>query len=109
MRGRTRTRSKASPSRSGHGSLDGRPMSVDSDRSLRSGRNIEAVEIHHLAPRSRKVMHKLLLRVRACIDFRYGAKLRVRTEDEIDGGTGPLDLTRRPAVVSLVEVLALGG
>ncbi|OIQ65392.1 hypothetical protein GALL_530500 [mine drainage metagenome] len=42
----------------------------------RSGK-FEAVKIHHLVPRRHEVFHKLLLRVRAGIDFRQGAELRV--------------------------------
>src|SRR5262249_32310315 len=69
---------------------------------------VEAVKIHHLVPRSHEVTHERLLPVIAAIDFRDGSELGVRTEDEIDGGTSPLDLTR-PAVTSLVGVIALGG
>src|SRR5207237_2584681 len=54
---------------------------------------VEAVKIHHLAPRNRKVPHELLLRVRASVDFRDGSELRVRTEDDVDGGAGPLART----------------
>ena len=61
-----------------------------------------------LAHAATKVTHERLLRVVAGIDFRDGSELRVRTEDEVDGGAGPLDLAR-PAVAPLVEVLALGG
>src|SRR5437773_1357048 len=68
---------------------------------------VEAVKIHHLVPRSHKVTHKCLMRVVAGIDFRDSSELRVRTEDEVDGGAGPLDLTR-PAVMPLEEVLAFG-
>src|ERR1022692_3542670 len=56
---------------------------------------VEAVQVHHLGPRRHEVFHKLLLRVRARIDFREGAHLRVRTEDQVDAGAGPLDLVRR--------------
>src|SRR5262249_7209662 len=69
---------------------------------------VESVEIHHLAPRGHEVTHELLLRVVAGIAFRDGPELRVRTEDEVDGGAGPPDLPR-PAVTPLVEVLAHGG
>ncbi len=51
---------------------------------------VEAIEVHHLGPRRHEVFHKLLLRVRARIDFREGAQLRVRTEDQVDTGAGPL-------------------
>src|SRR5262249_17697889 len=68
-------------------------------------RQVEAVQIHHLAPRGRKVTPERLPPVPAGIAFRDGAELRVRTEDEIDGGAGPLDLTG-PAVTPFVDVLA---
>src|SRR5215469_11449986 len=62
----------------------------------------EAVQVHHLGPRRHEVLHKLLLRVRARIDFREGAQLRVRTKDQVDTGAGPLDLARLP-VAPLVQ------
>src|SRR6266581_9371273 len=85
--------------------MDSIPM-ADLPRPRAMGK-VEAVKIHHLGPRSHKVTHKRLMRVVARIDFRDGSELRVRTEDEVDDGAGPLDLTR-PAVTPLVEVLALG-
>ena len=65
---------------------------------------VEAIEIHHLVPRSHEVTHELLLRVVICVDFREGSELGVRAEDEVDGGAGPLDLARR-AIATLVHVL----
>ena len=47
---------------------------------------VEAIEVHHLVPRGHEVVHELLLRVVAGIDFRQRAKLRVRAEDEVDAG-----------------------
>src|SRR6202048_2319183 len=52
---------------------------------------VVTTEVHHLVPRRHEVFHKLLLRVRAGIDFRESAQLRVRTEDQIDTRAGPLD------------------
>ena len=60
---------------------------------LASG-HLEAIEVHHLGPRRHEVFHKLLLRVARRIDFREGPQLRVRTEDQVDAGAGPLDLHR---------------
>src|SRR6266545_4231452 len=57
---------------------------------------VEAIEVHHLGPRGHEVCHKLLLSVRACIDFREGTQLRVRTEDQVDTGAGPPDRIRLP-------------
>jgi len=65
----------------------------------RSGQ-VEAIEVHHLGPCTDKVMHKRLPGVVTCIDLRQGPELRVRTENQIDAGAGPLDLVGR-AVASL--------
>src|SRR5262245_40477828 len=70
-----------------------------------SGSNeFETVQIHHLSPRPDEVGHKLRGRVRARIDFREGAKLGVRTEDQVDPGAGPPDFLRLP-VASLVDII----
>src|SRR5437870_4308592 len=69
---------------------------------------LKAVQIHHLVPRSDKVTHKLLLRVVAGIDLNDRSELRIRTEDEVHGGAGPLDLTRS-AVTPLVDAFVFGG
>src|SRR5271157_2258452 len=47
----------------------------------RSG-EVEAIEAHHFGPCRHEVFHKLLLRVRARVDFRDGPELGVRTEDQ---------------------------
>jgi hypothetical protein len=57
---------------------------------LKSGK-IEAISVHHLDPRRCEVLHKLLARLRARINFGKGAQLGVRTE-EVDTGAGPLQL-----------------
>src|SRR4051794_30004050 len=57
---------------------------------------IEAIEIHHLAPCGREVFHKRLLRVVTCIHFRYRSELGVRTEEEIDARAGPLEFVSCP-------------
>ena len=57
---------------------------------------VEAIEIHHLAPCRHKVAYKRLLGVVTGIDFRDGPELGIRTEDEIDDGTGPLERAGRP-------------
>ena len=56
----------------------------------RSG-DVEAIGVHHLGPRRHEVLDELLLRVRARIDLRERAQLRVRAEDQVDPGAGPLD------------------
>ena len=66
---------------------------------------VEAVRVHHLGPRRHEVLHELLLRVRARIDLREGAELRVRAEDQVDARAGPLDRVGL-AVAALVHVVA---
>src|SRR6202047_3161530 len=63
-----------------------------------------AVEVHHLVPGRHEILHKLLLRVRARIDFCKGPELGVRTEDQVNTGAGPLDRLRL-AVAPLVLVI----
>src|SRR5271166_439032 len=97
------------------GRVTGQTISVDAllggnlDRTaiIRSG-EVEAIKVHHLGPRRHEVFHKLLLRVRARIDFREGAQLRVRAEDQVDTGAGPLDLVRLP-VTPLVHAFGASG
>src|ERR1700729_530290 len=67
-------------------------------------REIEAIEVHHLRPRADEVVDELFLRVRASVDFRQRAELRVRAEDEIDARAGPLYLAG-PAVAPFEDVL----
>ena len=69
---------------------------------------VKAVQVHYPGPCRHEVFHKLLLRVRARIDFREGSELGVRTEDQVDTGTGPLDLVRL-SVASFVDVFRVGG
>src|SRR6516165_1372405 len=66
---------------------------------------VEAIEVHHLVPGSHEVFRKLLLRVRARIDFREGAQLRVRTEDQVGTRAGPLDRVRL-AVAALEDAFS---
>ncbi len=58
-------------------------------KSIAAG-EVEAIGVHHLGPGRDEVLHELLLRVRAGIDFGEGAQLRVRTEDQVDARAGPL-------------------
>src|SRR5262249_58812138 len=78
-------------------------------RNLSTGSaQIETVGIHHLGPRRHEVLHELLLGVRARVDFREGAKLRVCAEDQVDAGGGPLGGLRL-AVATLVHAIGVGG
>src|SRR6516162_9616771 len=68
---------------------------------------IEAVQIHHLAPRRGKVTHKCPLRVVAGIEFGEGPELGVRTKDQVDRGSGPPGRARL-AIATLIDVLVPG-
>src|SRR5690348_12841261 len=59
---------------------------------LRASGEVEAIEVHDLGPRGDEVLHKRLLRVVTCIDFRDRPELGVRAENEVGTGGGPLDL-----------------
>src|SRR5215218_2360952 len=65
------------------------------DGSLERGmalRQIEAIQVHYFVPRGNEVLHELLLRVGAAVNFRKGAQPRIGTKDEIDSRAGPLGL-----------------
>src|SRR5260370_41686599 len=59
---------------------------------------VVAIEVHHLGPRRDEVLDELRLRIRASVDLRQGPELGVRTEDEIDARTSPLERARLPIV-----------
>jgi hypothetical protein len=63
---------------------------------------IEAIQVHDLVPGGDEVMHKLLLRVVAGINFGDGAELGIGTEDQVDGGAGPFDVAAG-AIAALEE------
>src|SRR5713226_6286966 len=73
-----------------------------------SSGKVVAIKVHHLVPRSHEVLHKRVLRVVTCIDFRDCSELGVRTEDEIDDGARPLELARRP-IAPLQHAFRFGG
>ena len=56
---------------------------------------VETIEHHHLRPRLGEVLGKLLLAVFGGVDLCDGAQLGVRSEDEVDGRSGPLHLAGR--------------
>ena len=85
------------------GSARGRPWRRCSDQA-RSNRS-RFITLFHAATKSRT---NFSFAVVAGVDLRDGAELRVRTEDEVDGGGGPLDLARG-AVAALVHVLGRVG
>src|SRR5208337_1046287 len=59
-----------------------------------SSGKVVAIKVHHFVPRSHEVLHKRLLRVLTCVDFRDCPELRVRTEHKVDTRAGPLDFAR---------------
>src|SRR6185437_15802412 len=65
-----------------HGSFGGR---------LAMREEVVAIGIHDLGPGGNKVFHELLLRSRTGIDLCESTQLRVRTEDQIDPCSGPLE------------------
>ncbi len=60
----------------------------------RRSREIEAIEVHDLRPSGHEIAHELLLGVFAGVDLGASPQLRARTEDEIDAGARPTDLSR---------------
>ncbi len=74
------------------------------DSSLSWRRKIEAIKVHHLAPRSHEIFHERFFRVVTCIDFREGSELGVGTEEQIDTAGGPLEFARR-AVTTFVDAV----
>src|SRR5581483_974901 len=65
---------------------------------------VVTIQVHDLPPCGRKVFHELLLRSRAGIDLGERTQLRVRTKDQVDACSGPLERVRL-AVAALVETL----
>src|SRR6185369_11107553 len=74
---------------------------------LRSG-EVETVKVHYFFPRRYKVMQELLPGVLTAVDFRHGPELGVRTEDEVDTGAGPLELTAL-AITALEHAVGFRG
>src|SRR6202012_4000853 len=68
---------------------------------------VETIKVHHLAPCRDEVLHELLLRVRAPVDFGEGTELRVRTKDQVHARASPLGGLRL-AVASLVHTVRTG-
>src|SRR3954452_21724387 len=90
-----------------HGYLDVQVGRRAADLDIGSG-EVEPIEVHDLVPRGHEVAYELLLRVVARVDLRDGSELGVRTEDEVDGGGGPLELAGG-TIPTLVHVLGRGG
>ena len=88
-------------------------MDADSSRCLSRavfdllGDDVEAIGVHDFAPSSHEVVDEFLLVIILGVDFGVSAKNRVRTEDEIDAGGHPLDVTRL-AIAYFVEVASYG-
>src|SRR5437588_304130 len=83
--------------------------SADERPTLTSGSGeVESIEVHDLVPSGHEVTHELLLRVVARVDLRDGSELGVRTDDQVDGGSGPLHVARG-AIPALVHALGPAG
>src|SRR6187402_1826524 len=63
---------------------------------LASSAQVEAIEVHYFGPGRDEVAYELFVRVGAAIDLRYGSQHGARAEDEIDTGSGPLELVGFP-------------
>jgi len=55
---------------------------------------VEAIKVHHLAPRCNKVLHERLLTIAGRVDLGNSTELRVGSEDEIDDGQARLPADR---------------
>src|SRR5713226_4631219 len=73
-----------------------------------SSGKVVAIKVHHLVPRSHEVLHKRLLRVVTCVNFRNCSELGVRTEDKVGTGAGPLGFARR-AIAPVKHAFGRGG
>ena len=61
----------------------------------RSGK-VKTVKVHDLVPHQDKVLQELLLSILTSVDFNQGPELGIRTEDEVEPGSGPLEFARCP-------------
>src|SRR5215472_16112510 len=78
---------------------------LENERELRG--EIEGVEAHHPGPRGDEVGHEFLLRISAGVNFGEPPQLRVRAEDQVDAGAGPLNLAGL-AVAALIDAVGAG-
>ena len=78
----------------------------DEQAVVASGRQVEAVEVHHLGPSPDEGVDEGRPRVVGGVGFRQGAQLRVRPEDQIDPRPRPLGLAGL-AVLGGEDVIAL--
>src|SRR5262252_7809093 len=67
---------------------------------------VVTVKVHDFVPRRSKIVYKLLLGILTSVNFHQGPKLGVRTEDQVDTGTGPLVFTGWP-ITTLEYVVIL--
>src|SRR5204863_5090263 len=83
-------------------SVSGPPSQLQTTRGL--SRQVIAVKVHHFVPGRDKVVDKLLLRIRTCIDLSQSPQLRVRAKNEVDTRAGPF-LVARSTVRALVDAV----
>src|SRR5215469_13870650 len=68
---------------------------------------IEPVRVHDLVPGRHEISDEFLVDVGTPVNFRKGTELRVRSEDQIDTGSGPLLLLRLPVTAFVCVVAGL--
>jgi hypothetical protein len=80
------------------------PVTVDDLRSMQ----VVAVRVHHLGPGRGEILDEFLLGVGLPVDFGERAKLRVRAEDQVEPGRGPLRCLGL-AVAAFVDAVVISG
>lgn len=68
---------------------------------------VEAVEVHYFGPGVDKVLSEFVFGLIKGVDLGDSSEFGVGTEDEIDGGGGPLEFTGF-AVVTFIETVCTG-
>src|SRR4051812_19131283 len=86
---------------------DSRPGDSDRLHAVRLLRQVEPVGVHYLGPGADEVADELLLIAFLGIDFRGGAKLAIRTEDQVRPGRAPFLLLATAVVADELLVAAL--
>ena len=84
------------------------PCDLLSSRGAAGWSQVKTIEVHHLGPGRDEILHELLVRVRAAVDFRQRAELRVRAENQISSCCRPAKFARLP-ISSLKRVVRIRG
>src|SRR5579883_2402 len=86
--------------------IAGSPTTSGGSRSGPRPGEVEAIGVHDLDPGRDEILHEFLLGIGAGVDFREGAKLRMRSENQVDARAGPPRLPGL-AVSTLVDTLGI--